>query len=196
MSHSNFFNSQQGEPELKKLQNGPPEYLPQLEEMFRVTAVDGSSSCIPGQIDLEEVEGAGEQEDDEKLAADIIRPLDPEFRTVHQRLQSPRFAPFFNNCIGATDEMHIPVVVPAAKVVQHTGRHGYPTQNVLAICDFNMRFTSVVAGWPGLVHDMRVFNDAIRKYGDKFPHPPSGKLLCLCSLVPLTCTISCTHKIL
>jgi hypothetical protein len=30
-----------------------------------------------------------------KLAADIIRPRDPEFRTVHQRLTSARFALFF-----------------------------------------------------------------------------------------------------
>jgi hypothetical protein len=32
----------------------------------------------------------------------------------------------------------------------------------------------VVAGWPGSVHDMRVFSDAIEKYSDKFPHPPEG----------------------
>lgn len=32
-----------------------------------------------------------------------------------------------------------------------------------------------MAGWPGSIHDMRVFNDAIRKYDDKFPHPPAGK---------------------
>ena len=53
-------------------------------------------------------------------------------------------------------------------------RKGITTQNVLAICDFDMRFTFVVAGWPGSVHDMRVFSDAIQKYGDKFPHPPPG----------------------
>jgi hypothetical protein len=55
------------------------------------------------------------------------------------------------------------------------GRHGYASQNVLAICDFDMRFAFAVAGWPGPAHDMRVFNHAIRKYGDKFPHPPLGK---------------------
>jgi hypothetical protein len=110
-----------------------------------------------------------------KLAADIIRPVDLEFKTIHPRLQSPRFAPFFDNCIRAIDGTHILVVVPISKVVQHTGRHGYTTQNVLAICDFDMRFTFVVAGWPGSTHDMRVFKDAIEKYGDKFPHPPEGK---------------------
>lgn len=70
---------------------------------------------------------------------------------------------------------HIPVVVLANQVVQHTGRKGYTSQNVLAICDFNMRFTFVVAGWHGSVHDMRVFKDAVDKYGNKFLHPPPGK---------------------
>ncbi|WVZ71266.1 hypothetical protein U9M48_019874 [Paspalum notatum var. saurae] len=110
-----------------------------------------------------------------KLAADIIRPLDPEFTTVHPRLQSPRFSPYFDNCIGSIDGTHVPVVVPSSKLVQHMGRKGITTQNVLAICDFNMRFTFGVTGWPGSVHDMRVFNDALEKYADKFPHPPEGK---------------------
>ena len=109
-----------------------------------------------------------------KLAVDIIKPKDPQFRTVHPRLQAPRFTPFFDSCIGAIDGTNIPIVVPTSKVVQHTGRHGYTTQNVMAICDFDMRFTFVVAGWPGSVHDMRVFKDAIDKFGDKFPHPPEG----------------------
>jgi hypothetical protein len=43
--------------------------------------------------------------------------------------------------------------------------------------DFDMRFTFVVAGWPGLVRDMRVFNNVQNKYGDKFPHPPPGILV-------------------
>jgi hypothetical protein len=54
------------------------------------------------------------------------------------------------------------------------GRHGYTSQNVLALCDFGMRFTFAVAGWPGSVHDMRVFKDAIDKYSDRFPYPPEG----------------------
>jgi hypothetical protein len=109
-----------------------------------------------------------------RLAADIIRPLDPKFRIVHQRLKAPRFSLYFDNCLGAIDGTHIRVVVPTRHVVQHTGRHGYTSQNVMAICDFDMRFTVVVAGWPGSVHDMRVFKDALDKYGDKYPHPPQG----------------------
>jgi hypothetical protein len=48
---------------------------------------------------------------------------------------------------------------------------------VLAVCDFDLRFTFVLAGWPGSVHDMTVFKDATRRYADKFPHPPPGDLL-------------------
>jgi hypothetical protein len=32
----------------------------------------------------------------------------------------------------------------------------------------------VVIGWPGSVHDMRVFNDALEKYNGRFPFPPKG----------------------
>jgi hypothetical protein len=37
-----------------------------------------------------------------------------------------------------------------------------------------MRFTFIVTGWPGPVHDTRVFNEALVKYADKFSFPPEG----------------------
>jgi hypothetical protein len=114
-----------------------------------------------------------------KLAANIINPKDLEFSTVHPCLENPDFWPHFNDYIGALDVTHIPVVVPKSKVVQHINRHNETSQNMLAIYDFDMRFTFVLAGWPWSVHDMRVFNDAMTKYGDKFPHPPLGKLFYL-----------------
>jgi hypothetical protein len=43
-----------------------------------------------------------------KLAIDIIKPIDPEFRIVHSRLMNRRFHPFFDGCIGALDGTHIP----------------------------------------------------------------------------------------
>ncbi|XP_025818423.1 uncharacterized protein LOC112894820 isoform X2 [Panicum hallii] len=76
---------------------------------------------------------------------------------------------------GAIDGTHVEVVVPNDKKVQYLCRKGHKTQNVLAVVDFDMRFTFVLAGWPGSVHDMRVFNDAINKYKERFPHPPLGK---------------------
>ena len=110
-----------------------------------------------------------------KLAADIIKPVDAAFTTMHPRLRQRRFFPYFKDCIGAIDGTHVPCVVPSNKFVQHLCRKGMTTQNVLAVCDFDMRFTFVLAGWPGSVHDMRVFNDAMTTYNHVFPHPPTGK---------------------
>jgi len=112
-----------------------------------------------------------------KLAADIIAPKDPQFSTVHPNLENPYFWPHFNDCIGAIDGTHIKMVVAKGKTVQHLNRHNYTSQNVLAVCDFDIRFTFVLARWPGSVHDMRVFNDAMSRFGDKFPHPPPGNVL-------------------
>jgi len=52
-----------------------------------------------------------------KLAADIIKPLDPQFRTMHPRLRNPRFYPYFKDCIGGIDGTHVPCVVPNDKFV-------------------------------------------------------------------------------
>ena len=72
---------------------------------------------------------------------------------MHPRLQDDRFSPHFNNCTGAIDGTHVPVVVPANEMIPHIGRHGYPTQNVMVVCDFDMRFTFVVAGRFESAHD-------------------------------------------
>lgn len=63
-----------------------------------------------------------------KLAAELIKPVDPEFRTRHHRLNNPRFYLYFNDCIGAIDGTHIPVVVPTDMVVQYMCRKGHHTK--------------------------------------------------------------------
>jgi hypothetical protein len=64
--------------------------------------------------------------------------------------------------------------VPAADVVNHVGCLGYPTHNVMDVCDFELRFTSIVAGWPGSVHNTRIFKDTFLKFEANFSHPPPG----------------------
>lgn len=112
-----------------------------------------------------------------RLAHDIIVPKDPTFSEVHPNLENPAFWSHFNDCIGAIDGTHVNVVVPKIKRVPYLNRHNETSQNVLAVCDFDMRFTFVLSGWPGSAHDMRVFKDAVSTYHHKFPHPPSGLLL-------------------
>ncbi|CAL4906772.1 unnamed protein product [Urochloa decumbens] len=107
-----------------------------------------------------------------KLAKDIIAPKDPDFRSVHPKVANHRAAPFFNNAIGAIDGTHVKVLVPFEKVGQYINRNNDKTQNALAICDFDRRFTFVAAGVPGSAHDWTVLQAAMRKYSADFPHPP------------------------
>ena len=109
-----------------------------------------------------------------QLAFDIVRPRDPHFGSLPPKLQEARFWPHFKDCIGVIDVTHIPVIVPLHEQPKYIGRHGYPSQNVMAVCDFDMRFIFVVTGWPGSVHDSRVLLDTLVTYKEQFPHPPEG----------------------
>ena len=60
------------------------------------------------------------------------------------------------------------------KKIPYLGRKGVPTQNVMAACDFDLLFTFVMVGWEGVVHDTRIFLDAIRMDSVNFPKPPPG----------------------
>jgi hypothetical protein len=62
-NHSEFC---QNHSEWKKLQYGPPENLDQLQQMYEHSAVDGSSSCIPGE---HMNEGDGGDDLDEDIAS-------------------------------------------------------------------------------------------------------------------------------
>jgi hypothetical protein len=93
---------------------------------------------------------------------------------VHPRLQESRLSPHFDGAIGAIDGIRIRVIVPPSATITHFGRYRHTTQNVTVVCDIDMRFTFVVARWPGSVHDTRVFNEALQKYVDKFSFPPEG----------------------
>ncbi|PPD95711.1 hypothetical protein GOBAR_DD07267 [Gossypium barbadense] len=76
---------------------------------------------------------------------------------------------------SAIDGTHIAAILPPDEKIPYIGRKGIPTQNVMAVCDFNMCFTFVMARWEGSAHDTRIFLDAIPDPKYKFPHPPNGK---------------------
>ena len=71
-----------------------------------------------------------------------------------------KYTPFFDYCIGALDGTHIEVIVKAAEREAYNNRHGYTSQNVVATCDFDMRFTYVGSGTEGSAHDMWVLKKA------------------------------------
>ncbi|XP_072084628.1 uncharacterized protein [Arachis hypogaea] len=77
--------------------------------------------------------------------------------------------------VGAIDGTHIPCVVSPSDQPKFIGRKGYPTQNIMAVCDWDMCFIFALPGWEGTAHDTRVFDNAITTPTMNFPHPPRGK---------------------
>jgi hypothetical protein len=60
-------------------------------------------------------------------------------------------------CAGAIDGSHIPVAVPAHLHTDYYNRKGWYSMLVQAIISYDYRITDVCIGWPGSVHDARVF---------------------------------------
>ena len=109
-----------------------------------------------------------------KLAKNNIKVRDPTFSTEHERIKEDRFWTYFKGAIGAIDGSHVKVEVPAEEVVNHTCQHGYTSQNILTVCDFDMRFIFTVANWPGSAQDSRILNHALANCSS-FPVPPKVK---------------------
>jgi hypothetical protein len=128
------------------------------------------------------------------MAAAYRKPIDPNFSTTHARIANDRrMMPHFQDCIGALDDTHILATPPPEDLIRYIGRSGKATQNVLAIVDFDMRFTYASIGQPGSMHDTSVLFHALRHDHDTFPHPPRGMLI-----TPFfhccTCTFFCMSK--
>ncbi|KAI3702249.1 hypothetical protein L6452_27979 [Arctium lappa] len=110
-----------------------------------------------------------------EFAKEIIVPTsfnpNPDVPGNNRRLRR-----IFKGAIGTLDGTLIHVVVPIQEQHLYRGRgKGECYQNVLAICDFNMVFTFVVAGWEGVAHDSRVLSEALTDGAIGFPFPPPDK---------------------
>ena len=63
----------------------------------------------------------------------------------------------FPNCAGAIDGSHIPMAAPVDYHSDYYNRKGWYSMIVQAVADHKYRFLDVYTGWPGSVHDARVF---------------------------------------
>jgi hypothetical protein len=98
----------------------------------------------------------------------VKQPTDQE--PVSQRiLGDSKYASYFKDCIGALDGTHVNVYVSGESSVPYRNRKGTLTQNVLVVCDFELHFRYVLAGWEGSAHDMRVLKDAVSNGSLKAP---------------------------
>ncbi|KAF2317524.1 hypothetical protein GH714_023929 [Hevea brasiliensis] len=78
-------------------------------------------------------------------------------------LGDPRFYPYFKDCVGAVDGIHIPVMVGVDEQGPFRNKSGLLSQNVLAACSFDLKFHYVLAGWEGSASDLRVLNSALTR---------------------------------
>ncbi|KAI9098514.1 hypothetical protein K1719_025139 [Acacia pycnantha] len=89
-----------------------------------------------------------------------------------------KFYPYFKDCVGAIDGTHIRAKVRMVDAPRFRGRKDFPTQNVLAACTFDLKFTYVLVGWEGTASDSRIIKDALsREDCLKIPQDPDAELI-------------------
>lgn len=74
--------------------------------------------------------------------------------------ENPRFFPFLERVIGAIDGTHIKAAATAEDLAFMRDRKGEVSQNVLACCDFDLKFTYVLSGVEGSAADSWLYNFA------------------------------------
>jgi len=61
-------------------------------------------------------------------------------------LDNFKYFPYFEDCLGALDGTHISVYMPLEDQARYRNQKGTLLQNVLAVCDFDMRFVYIFLG--------------------------------------------------
>jgi len=98
------------------------------------------------------------------LAKEIVRPPDFNLAETPSKIKNDRrYWPHFEGCIGAIDGTHISIIVSTKDQIRYIGRKGFPTQNVMLVCNLDMLFTFVVVSWPDTTHDTRILSSVIEK---------------------------------
>lgn len=71
-----------------------------------------------------------------------------------------------HNVVGAIDGCHIPIKAPSIEPAAYINKKGFHSVVLQAVVDSRLFFMDCYAGWPGSVHDARVFrNSPLFSYG-------------------------------
>jgi hypothetical protein len=104
----------------------------------------------------------------EQLADDMIRL--PKANAIPPEISSSsKFFLYFKDAIDAADGTHILLKVPLEETKLYRNRKRDISQNVLAICMFNLTFCYVLPGWEGSAHDGDVLKWALEEGGLEVP---------------------------
>ena len=66
----------------------------------------------------------------------------------------------FPSCAGAVDGTHIPIISPCECPADYYNRKGWHSVIMQGVVDHKGRFMDIYIGWPGRVHDARVFSNS------------------------------------
>ena len=66
----------------------------------------------------------------------------------------------FRGFVGAVDGCHMPVERPREDEHVFVNRRGLPFHRSMGVCDERLMFTDICVGWPGSVHDSRIFKNS------------------------------------
>ena len=90
-------------------------------------------------------------------------PTQNEFKDISQVFRDKWNFPMI---CGAIDSTHIPIIAPTEHRHDYYNRKGWYSVICQAVCDGNYLFWDLDVGWPGKVHDARVFaNSTIYEKG-------------------------------
>ncbi|SRR6266566_1635571 len=87
---------------------------------------------------------------------DANSPTPPKIRN------SDKLYPFFSGALGAIDGTHIHCTSSTTDYGASRNHKGMLTQNCLAACSFDLRFTYFLFGWERSSHDSMIYYDACR----------------------------------
>lgn len=66
----------------------------------------------------------------------------------------------FPNVVGAIDGTYVPISGPTAFRESYICRKGFPAMHLQAVCGPDLKFLDVFCGYPGSVHDARVYRNS------------------------------------
>ncbi|SCZ97018.1 BZ3500_MvSof-1268-A1-R1_Chr4-2g06933 [Microbotryum saponariae] len=105
-----------------------------------------------------------------KLYGIYVHQPTPDEPTSGIITRNPKLQPYFGHCIGALDGTHVPWKARAGDDRRFRNRKGYLSQNVFAVCSFDLLFLHLHAGSEGSAHEQKVLAWAIEK-GFQIPGP-------------------------
>ena len=84
----------------------------------------------------------------------------PTGQTLKQVIRGFDAKSGFSQVAGAIDGTHIPIIRPQVNATHYFNRKGFHSLVMQAVVDFRDVFTDVYIGWPGRVHDARIFSNS------------------------------------